>query len=633
MRLTGIHLNAPYSSFSTVRMDLMPQIDDPPEHRKTNRSLFRRLPRFPLSAVLSFTFGGLLLLAVSAVFFLAYTSARHNTIKLLTEKSELILNSLSDLRRLYLGPVEEQAQYLEEFIEKHPFETLNEEEKRYLLRMSLAATPQVVDIALISSEGAIVHAFRSPNRSLGDTTALEDKIKIITESSKITEGWGEPFYIEELKANYLPHRKTIYLNGRPIGAIVSILQLSQLSQYLQELSSAEQTLFILYGHDRVLAFPTFTQNPPRLSPDRPLLNTAESDSIPLAAIWREEKQPFRLRSERPMSYEGHVSYLPDNTYIYIYRTLDGYGQPPWIIGAIFKGMETGNEMWLLKWLPASYLALLATAIGIAIWFGRRITQPLRQWIQVADKVRTLDLANIPPLPKSRILELDISANALNSMISALRWFELYIPKRLAHRLIHQSGYASNDAHEREITVMFTDIGGFTGLAERLAPTETAAFLNEHFSMIGKCVNDEEGTIDKYIGDSVMAFWGAPDEQLDHAERACRTAIAIASALTMHNTQRKADGKTALKMRIGIGTGRVLVGNIGAPGRINYTLIGDIVNVAQRLEQLGKEVDPEADIVILLTAGSHACPTGSQATLISEQELRNREATISIYRLI
>ena len=181
--------------------------------------------------------------------------------------------------------------------------------------------------------------------------------------------------------------------------------------------------------------------------------------------------------------------------------------------------------------------------------------------------------------------------------------------------------------------MFTDIAGFSRLAARLSPSDAAAFLNGHFALLGRCIEAEGGTIDKYIGDSVMAFWGAPDEQADHAERACAAALAIARTLQADNAERRANRLEAVRLRIGISTGRVLVGNIGAPGRVNYTLVGDVVNLAQRLEQLGKEVEDAGDVVVLITEDSRAgLMTVPEARPFGRREVRNRDGEVGVYRL-
>lgn len=121
--------------------------------------------------------------------------------------------------------------------------------------------------------------------------------------------------------------------------------------------------------------------------------------------------------------------------------------------------------------------------------------------------------------------------------------------------------------------------------------------------LAECVEETGGTIDKYIGDALMAFWGAPQRIENSAAATCRAASLMAERLQEDNKQRVSSVKRAIRVWIGIHTGPLVVGNIGAPGRINYTVVGDTVNVAQRLEALGKEVHTEAEVVVLLSAAT------------------------------
>ncbi len=137
------------------------------------------------------------------------------------------------------------------------------------------------------------------------------------------------------------------------------------------------------------------------------------------------------------------------------------------------------------------------------------------------------------------------------------------------------------AEERETTIIFSDLSGFTAMSEKLAPTEVAQLLNGIFEKLTDAVFAEEGTLDKFMGDGMMAFFGAPLEQPDHAARACRAGLAMQKALADFNEQIRSP--KPVQMRVGINTGPVIVGDIGSPMRRNYTVIGDSVNVASRLE--------------------------------------------------
>ena len=136
----------------------------------------------------------------------------------------------------------------------------------------------------------------------------------------------------------------------------------------------------------------------------------------------------------------------------------------------------------------------------------------------------------------------------------------------------------------ETSILFADIVGFTARCESLPPEEVAAFLNQFFSLAADAVFEFGGTLDKFIGDAVMAFFGAPLPQADHAERAVRAALALMGALEVWNRDRVADGADPIEVRVAIHSGPVVVGDIGSARRVDYTVLGNTVNVAARLEE-------------------------------------------------
>jgi class 3 adenylate cyclase len=137
---------------------------------------------------------------------------------------------------------------------------------------------------------------------------------------------------------------------------------------------------------------------------------------------------------------------------------------------------------------------------------------------------------------------------------------------------------------RETSILFADIVGFTSRCETLPPEEVSAFLNQFFSLAAEAIFQYGGTLDKFIGDAVMAFFGAPLPQPDHAERAVRAAIALNRALSAWNRERSMEGLDAVEVRTAIHSGPVVVGDIGSATRVDYTVLGNTVNVAARLEE-------------------------------------------------
>lgn len=148
----------------------------------------------------------------------------------------------------------------------------------------------------------------------------------------------------------------------------------------------------------------------------------------------------------------------------------------------------------------------------------------------------------------------------------------------------------NQGEKREMTVLFSDIRGFTSLSERMSPEVLADFINQYLSPMTRIVFEEKGTLDKYIGDALMAFWNAPLDQPDHALRACRAALAMLKRLDELKAGWKAKGFPELEIGVGVNTGQMVVGNMGSDVRVDYTVLGDAVNLGSRLEGTTKEYE-------------------------------------------
>ena len=215
--------------------------------------------------------------------------------------------------------------------------------------------------------------------------------------------------------------------------------------------------------------------------------------------------------------------------------------------------------------------------------------------KIANDFSNLKLDNYKPFPPSRIREIDEQGRAMNAMHVALSEFSHYVPRSLVKRLM-KSGVTKSV--ERKVTIMFTDIVGFTTMSEDLNAVETATLLNNHFDLIGHEISKHNGTVDKFIGDGLMAFWGAPEDDDNQEIHALNAAQDIVAAMAQLNNQRQTKSKMPIRLRIGIHTGTVVVGNIGSRERHNFTIVGDAVNVTHRLEQFSKEYLKDAPAIIV-----------------------------------
>ncbi len=167
-------------------------------------------------------------------------------------------------------------------------------------------------------------------------------------------------------------------------------------------------------------------------------------------------------------------------------------------------------------------------------------------------------------------------------------FQHYVPPAVVEDLVADAGKLQLGGEKRELTVLFSDIRGFTTLSEAMAPEDLVKLMNEYFTVMTEKVFEHRGSLDKYIGDAIMAVFGAPLPEPQHAALACRAALDMVRTLKTFQDTLRRRGLPAIDIGVGINTGPMVVGNMGSKSRFNYTVVGDAVNLASRIEHLNKE---------------------------------------------
>jgi adenylate cyclase len=173
------------------------------------------------------------------------------------------------------------------------------------------------------------------------------------------------------------------------------------------------------------------------------------------------------------------------------------------------------------------------------------------------------------------------------MLSGLQSFARYVPIEVVRELLRRGEVAQIGGRTEVLTVLFTDIRGFTTIAERMSPETLTAQMAEYFDGMLKILHSNKATVDKFVGDAVVAFWGAPSPDANHAEHAVKAVLDCVKQLHEFNHAWEKRGLPALPTCFGLNTGPVVVGNVGAPSRLSYTALGDTVNLASRLESLNR----------------------------------------------
>lgn len=629
---------SPFSIFGrTVSKDTEPAAV-PPAKQGGMRPRPRKRMRLPIAAVLVAGLGTLMLLAVASVLALGLASATQNTYALLNDKADLALAGTEVRVRNQFIPAQEMARFVAGLVERGELDPTAERRLQDTLRGALAAAPDVASVSYVHPDLTGISANRVGGELHIDRLSLRGRSELTEElrnaADRSTAVWSDPVWVPQGGTSFINLSHPVRRDGRYMGQVAVSVSMADLSRFLSTLF-VEQGInaFVLYNRNHVLAHPSL-QGPrfdfSKRTDEPPLPRIDQVGDPALAALWA-NGTPMEALKKR---VEGRSVTVLGEKYLFLLRTMPGYGRQDWTIGLAFRESEITGEIQRLYTTGLIGLGILAIAVTIALLVGRNLSRQIGRLAQAADEVRKFEFRNIPSLPDTRLKELAQAAAAFNAMIAGLRWFETYVPKALVLRLMNRIGVEGQfKSEEREVTVMFTDIRGFSRMAEHMGAADTAAMLNEHFTQLAACIEAEGGTVDKFIGDAIMAFWGAPDDQPDHAARALRAAHAIARRVHADNLKRAEKGRQPIRVRIGLHSGPVIVGNIGSESRINYTIVGDTVNVAARIEELASSLQGPAEVTVLASAATAFQGNGAAPlTCVGGYPLRGRGGPTEVWRI-
>ena len=381
------------------------------------------------------------------------------------------------------------------------------------------------------------------------------------------------------------------VDDRFVAVINVVIDLGRLSQFLSSFEVGKSgTVVVLDRNGNVMASPDpgaierqqngEMPNLRSLGQNNNLLRTVGEylgrDSTDLAALSETRQVEFTSSADR-----GDY-----------FLTFSPLGFDDWVVATVipagdFLATIERNAKLLLAALGLMTLVIASLAILSA---NRLIGAPLLRIVSQLKHIESFELDAITRM-SSPLRELDNLSAALTQMSRGLASFQKYIPTALVRTLVARGVEARPGGRQQVLTVLFTDIAGFTGLSERLGDA-IVPVLSDYLELASAAISARNGTIDKFIGDAVMAFWGAPTRNDRHPMDACAAALEFRHRLGQRCAERAGDGGAPLRIRVGINTGRMLVGNIGSSQRLSYTVIGDAVNVASRLEALNKRYGTE-----------------------------------------
>ncbi len=397
--------------------------------------------------------------------------------------------------------------------------------------------------------------------------------------------WTDPYI---LFSDQAPGITTAYpiinSEGEVLGVLSLDIALNQLSTFLRQLKIGKTGIAYIIGSKKeIIAYP----DPSRLV--KPIvkengekgLGSVNIDEMGIAWVEESFRAYVKNKSDRFEFESGGKRYLGSFTNIGAALGKD------WKIAVVVPEndfLERLIHMRRVVILISSVILLIS--VFIANLIARGISRPIAALTKEAKKIEKFELDE-GSLPASTIKEIQQLNNSMFSMKLGLKTFEKYVPSELVRELIRTGQGAKLGGGSVELTIFFSDIQGFTNITETV---DTEVLMNQLFEYNNELTNiikAHKGTIDKYIGDSIMAFWGAPTPIADHAYLACSAALLCHRKLKELNEKWEREGKSILITRMGMNTGKTIVGNMGSNERMNYSVLGDSVNLASRVEGVNK----------------------------------------------
>ena len=325
------------------------------------------------------------------------------------------------------------------------------------------------------------------------------------------------------------------------------------------------------------------------------------------------------------------------------------------VGAAYPGVEAhanlisgllDGELTVRPDYALGYELLMILVAGVALALALPALSAIRAvvfssgvFLVVTGLNTWLYLANGLVLPLATALFMILTAFALNmsygyfvesrSKRDLAHLFGTYVPPELVEEMVKDPDSYSMQAEARELTVMFCDMRGFTQLSEKLEPVQLQALLNTVFSRLTQVIRTHQGTIDKYMGDCVMAFWGAPVHNEAHALCAVRAALGMSVALAQINAEHRHKGLPEIGFGIGLNTGLMFVGDMGSDIRRSYTVIGDAVNLGSRLEALSRVYGVE----LVVGASTRRLVNGLAWQELDRVQVKGKEEAVSIFTVL
>jgi len=372
--------------------------------------------------------------------------------------------------------------------------------------------------------------------------------------------------------------------GYKSGVVAADVTLVRLSQLLREFKTTPQrTIFTFDNTQRLTAHGT----PARVMKSQDSAGGATMVQANIADLGNPVADAMLQRFQESGTYAIAPLEIDGVVYLTTVTELpDDMGGAEYLAFAVPRGEFMGSVLEFGRQSLFWAAVIILLSAPFIVWVSRRISRPLGELALEAEHIRRFELDQ-PVSVRSRIREIHELTESVGSMKNALNQVSKFVPKALVQDLIKSQASLDVGGERRLLSFLFTDVRDFTPLSEAMPPEKLMVQMSEYFQVLVKIILDHGGTVDKYVGDAIFSYWNAPREQEDHFVRSCEAALACRIASNALNAVWREQGREVWYTRFGVHMGDAVVGNVGSSDRIDYTVIGNAVNIASRLEGLNK----------------------------------------------
>lgn len=564
--------------------------------------------RYSVLAVLLAGFGATSIFGVGLALYVGLGAAYENTRNLWVLLSDLDLTSLQRTMHERMTEVDKRANWVARQVADGTLDPSFQYGWTNAMRALAAADMNVTAYGLVTGERQFIGF--SPDdmteirRTLPADDILFSELAHIRGPALSQTGFPrwDPYFKQTVLTSWVP----LFYEGRFLGTFVQYLSLSDMSENLiRGRENLPGTPFILIGGNRVMAHPDLRDWGENTA--RQMVNTANIARSPiplptihdigdpvLSNIGKSKNIKIGSSVERKNIRDLKISGLNLDGTFHLIVSRQVMNAP---ISPVIIGMHFTEELFDDEWnrlVLASVLGggVMIISIIVAILIARQFTRPIRRFATAARAFENDDIASadVPQLKGSRIREYDDAARSFNHMMIAVHdreritsLFGKFVPQSIAKKLL-ASGNDSGvlPPQQTEATVLFVDIVGFTSMCEALEPEQIIAMLNAYFDDATRIIETHGGIITQFQGDAILAVFNVFDDLENHADAALDSAIALEKEVGTTTFE-----GLKIEVRCGVNTGPMVAGNVGAQARLSFTVHGDAVNTASRLEQENK----------------------------------------------